>query len=119
MKQISRKITHWQQNLPHHLESTLFDRNLLRRGDAYDKPLFWVLLCLLCFGLVMVYSASGVQAGLYHFDNRASLLIKPTQFALIGGASGVRAGRYNSTTPHSFLINQPQFALSAVLRVIC
>ena len=87
MKQISRKITHWQQNLPHHLESTLFDRNLLRRGDAYDKPLFWVLLCLLCFGLVMVYSASGVQAGLYHFDNRASFLIKQTQFALIGGAA--------------------------------
>ena len=83
MKPFSRKITHWQQNLPHHLESTLFDRNLLRRGDAYDKPLFWVLLCLLCFGLVMVYSASGVQAGLYHFDNRASFLIKQTQFALI------------------------------------
>ena len=63
MKPFSRKITHWQQNLPRHLESTLFDRNLLRRGDAYDKPLLWVLLCLLCFGLVMVYSASGVQAG--------------------------------------------------------
>ena len=87
MKQISRKITHWQQNLPHHLESTLFDRNLLRRGDAYDKPLLWVLLCLLCFGLVMVYSASGVQAGLHHFDNRASFLIKQTQFALIGGSA--------------------------------
>ncbi|MCG7656645.1 putative lipid II flippase FtsW [Wielerella bovis] len=62
----------------------LLDRNLLKNGDTYDKTFVWLLLCLLCFGLVMVYSASGAQAGLHKFDNRAYFLIKQAQFALLG-----------------------------------
>ncbi len=62
----------------------LLDRNLLKNGDSYDKTLVWLLLCLLCFGLVMVYSASGAQAGLHHYDNRGFFLIKQAQFALLG-----------------------------------
>ncbi len=62
----------------------LLDRNLLKRGETYDKTFVWLLLCLLCFGLVMVYSASGAQAGLHHYENRAFFLIKQTQFALLG-----------------------------------
>ncbi len=62
----------------------LLDRNLLKNGDSYDKTFVWLLLCLLCFGLVMVYSASGAQAGLHHYDNRGFFLIKQAQFALLG-----------------------------------
>ena len=62
----------------------LLDRNLLKNGDSYDKTFVWLLLCLLCFGLVMVYSASGTQAGLHHYDNRGFFLIKQAQFALLG-----------------------------------
>lgn len=38
--------------------SRLFDRNLLKHGEAYDRTLLTVLLALLCLGLIMVYSAS-------------------------------------------------------------
>lgn len=62
----------------------LLGRNLLKNGETYDKPLVWVLLCLLCFGLVMVYSASAIQAGQQQFGNRAFFLIKQLQFAGIG-----------------------------------
>ena len=62
----------------------LLDRNLLKNGETYDKTFVWLLLCLLCFGLVMVYSASGAQAGLNSYDNRGFFLIKQTQFALLG-----------------------------------
>ncbi|MDK4680851.1 putative lipid II flippase FtsW [Kingella negevensis] len=62
----------------------ILDRNLLKNGDTYDKTFVWLLLCLLCFGLVMVYSASGAQAGLYHFDNRSAFLIKQLEYALFG-----------------------------------
>lgn len=64
--------------------SKFLDRNLLKNGDTYDKTLVWVLLCLLCFGLVMVYSASGAQAGLRNYDNRTFFLIKQVNFALFG-----------------------------------
>lgn len=62
----------------------ILDRNLLKNGDTYDKTFVWLLLCLLCFGLVMVYSASGAQAGLYRFDNRSAFLIKQLEYALFG-----------------------------------
>ncbi|MDK4565633.1 FtsW/RodA/SpoVE family cell cycle protein, partial [Kingella kingae] len=74
----------WLHNLPNQTETKLFDRNLLRHGYNYDKTLVWVLLCLLCFGLVMVYSASAAQAGLHDFDRRAYFLFKQTQFAAAG-----------------------------------
>ncbi|MDK4539038.1 putative lipid II flippase FtsW [Kingella kingae] len=74
----------WLHNLPNQTETKLFDRNLLRHGYSYDKTLVWVLLCLLCFGLVMVYSASAAQAGLHDFDRRAYFLFKQTQFAAAG-----------------------------------
>lgn len=63
-------------------ENRLLGRNLLKNGENYDKTLLWVLLCLLCFGLVMVYSASG--AGVSNFDNRHTFLHKQAQFAGIG-----------------------------------
>lgn len=63
-------------------ENALFGRpNLLKSGDTYDKTLLLVLLCLLCFGLVMVFSASAVQRP---FDGRFYFLLKQTQFSVIG-----------------------------------
>lgn len=64
-------------------QSKLLDRDLSTQGN-YDKTLFWVLLCLLAFGLVMVYSASVAQAGLSNFDNRNTFFIKQMQFAGVG-----------------------------------
>ena len=82
----------------------LLDRNLLKNGDSYDKTFVWLLLCLLCFGLVMVYSASGAQAGLHHYDNRGFFLIKQAQFALLGlaisfGLMRVPMWRWQRWTP--------------------
>lgn len=64
-------------------QSKLLDRDLSTQGN-YDKTLFWVLLCLLGFGLVMVYSASVAQAGLSNFDNRNTFFMKQLQFAGVG-----------------------------------
>lgn len=64
-------------------QSKLLDRDLSTQGN-YDKTLFWVLLCLLGFGLVMVYSASVAQASLSNFDNRNTFFIKQMQFAGVG-----------------------------------
>lgn len=54
------------------------------RQVAYDKTLLWVLLCLLSFGLIMVYSASIAQAGLSNYENRAVFFNKQAIFALLG-----------------------------------
>lgn len=72
--------------LPHYsswfTENHLFGRpNLLKNGDNYDKTLLSVLLCLLCFGLVMVFSASAAQRS---FDGRYYFLLKQAQFAGLG-----------------------------------
>ena len=85
----------------------LLDRNLLKkRRKPTTKTFVWLLLCLLCFGLVMVYSASGAQAGLNSYDNRGFFLIKQTQFALLGlavsfGLIRVPCGAGNAGPPIS------------------
>lgn len=68
-------------------ENRVLGRNLFKSGEPYDKTLFWVLLCLLCFGLVMVYSASA--ASLSQFDNRHYYLVKQAQYALFGLATAL------------------------------
>ena len=65
-------------------ESRILDRNLLKNGDTYDKTLLWVLLSLLCFGLVMVYSASVAQTGNGYSGNRYLFLQQQAQYALYG-----------------------------------
>lgn len=63
-------------------ETQLFNRpNLLKNGDNYDKTLLSVLLCLLCLGLVMVFSASAAQRP---FEGRFYFFIKQVQFAGVG-----------------------------------
>lgn len=56
----------------------------MRQHSHYDKTLLWVLLCLLGFGLIMVYSASVAQAGLNDYANRAVFFIRQSEFAIIG-----------------------------------
>lgn len=60
------------------------DKQMQMRQVAYDKTLLWVLLCLLSFGLIMVYSASIAQAGLSNYENRAVFFNKQAIFALLG-----------------------------------
>ncbi|MDO4433663.1 MAG: putative lipid II flippase FtsW [Alysiella sp.] len=55
--------------------------NLLKNGDNYDKALVLVLSCLLCLGLVMVFSASAIQNT---FENRFYYLIRQAEFATLG-----------------------------------
>lgn len=63
-------------------ENQLFaQKNLLKNGDGYDKLLLLVLLGLLCFGLVMVFSASIPQRT---FEERYYFLVKQTQFVGVG-----------------------------------
>ena len=38
-------------------ESKLLDRQILKNGDKSDQSLLWMLVLLLSFGLLMVYSA--------------------------------------------------------------
>lgn len=64
-------------------QSKLLDRDLSTQGN-HDKTLLWVLLCLLAFGLIMVYSASVAQAGLSNFDNRNTFFVKQFIFAGLG-----------------------------------
>lgn len=85
------------------------ERNLLKNGETYDKTLVQVLLCLLCFGLVMVYSASAAQAGLADFDRRFFFLAKQAQFALLGLAASfllmrVPMWRWQRWTPYLLVI---------------
>lgn len=61
-----------------------FDFDFSPKPKNYDQILLWVLLCLLGFGLVMVYSASVAQAGLNNFENRSIFFVKQAQFATIG-----------------------------------
>ena len=44
-------------------ESKLLDRQILKNGDKSDQSLLWMLVLLLSFGLLMVYSASIAWAG--------------------------------------------------------
>lgn len=60
------------------------DKQIQMRQIPYDKTLLWVLLCLLGFGLIMVYSASIAQAGLNNYENRAIFFNKQGAFALLG-----------------------------------
>ena len=39
-------------------ESKLLDRKILKNGDKFDQSLLWMLVLLVSFGLLMVYSAS-------------------------------------------------------------
>lgn len=99
-------------------EDRLLGRNLLKNGDTYDKTLLWVLLCLLCFGLVMVYSASG--AAVNDFANRHVFLKKQAQFAgfglvLIAFLMRVPLWRWQRWT--KYLIGISGLAMLAVLLV--
>lgn len=59
-------------------------RQMQMRQTDYDKTLLWVLMCLLGFGLIMVYSASVAQAGLHDYGQRTTYFVKQAQFAVIG-----------------------------------
>lgn len=65
-------------------QRSAFDFKFPEKRKDYDQILLWVLLCLLSFGLIMVYSASIAQAGLTNFANRNVFFVKQTQFAIIG-----------------------------------
>lgn len=68
--------------------SKIFDRNLLKNGDTYDKTLLWVLLCLLAFGFVMVFSAgSGVGSRVNQLSSQKGYLLSQMMFAGLGLAT--------------------------------
>ena len=63
-------------------ESKLLDRQILKNGDKSDQSLLWMLVLLLSFGLLMVYSASIAWAG--DDGNPWKIVEKQAQFVALG-----------------------------------
>ena len=64
----------------------------LARTTSYDLPLVAVVLILLCFGLAMVYSASGITA-LEANDDPSTFLAQQSAWAALGVAAMLVASR--------------------------
>lgn len=73
-------------------ESRLLDRNLLRRGDTFDKSLLWMVVLMASFSLIMVYSASIAYAQ-HDGGSTYFYLIRQAVFLLSGGILGCIAAR--------------------------
>ncbi len=73
-------------------ESRLLDRKLLRRGDTMDQSLLWMVLLMVCFSLVMVYSASIAYAA-HDGGSQYFYLIRQAAFLVSGGLLGAIAFR--------------------------
>lgn len=63
-------------------ESKLLDRQILKNGDKSDQSLLWMLVLLLSFGLLMVYSASIAWEG--DDGNPWKIVEKQAQFVALG-----------------------------------
>ena len=64
-------------------ESKLLDRKVLKNGHKFDQSLLWMLVLLVSFGLLMVYSASVAWAG-YNGGNQWQVVEKQAQFVAGG-----------------------------------
>ena len=80
-----------------------------------DLPFFLLVLTLLCFGLVMLYSAS-CAVGQYRFDDPYTYIRPQLLFALVGLAALWVASRLDYHILHAWA--WPLFALSLVLLVV-
>ena len=80
-----------------------------------DLPFFLLVLTLLCFGLVMLYSAS-CAVGQYRFDDPYTYIRPQLLFALVGLAALWVASRLDYHILHAWA--WPPFGLSLVLLVV-
>ena len=80
-----------------------------------DLPFFLLVLTLLCFGLVMLYSAS-CAVGQYRFDDPYTYIRPQLLFALVGLAALWVASRLDYHILHA--LAWPLFGLSLVLLVV-
>ena len=80
-----------------------------------DLPFFLLVLTLLCFGLVMLYSAS-CAVGQYRFDDPYTYIRPQLLFALVGLAALWAASRLDYHILHAWA--WPLFGLSLVLLVV-
>ena len=80
-----------------------------------DLPFFLLVLTLLCFGLVMLYSAS-CAVGQYRFDDPYTYIRPQLLFALVGLAALWVASRLDYHILHTWA--WPLFGLSLVLLVV-
>ena len=80
-----------------------------------DLPFFLLVLTLLCFGLVMLYSAS-CAVGQYRFDDPYTYIRPQLLFALVGLAALWVASRLDYHILHAWA--WPLFGLSLVLLVV-
>ncbi|WP_243423954.1 FtsW/RodA/SpoVE family cell cycle protein [Gemmiger formicilis] len=80
-----------------------------------DLPFFLLVLTLLCFGLVMLYSAS-CAVGQYRFDDPYTYIRPQLIFALVGLAALWVASRLDYHILHAWA--WPLFGLSLVLLVV-
>ena len=67
-------------------ESKLLDRKILRHGHIIDQSLLWLVVLMLGFSLVMVYSASVAFAG-QGGGNKWAFLIRQAAYIAVGGGA--------------------------------
>ena len=67
-------------------ESKLLDRKILRHGHTIDQSLLWLVVLMLGFSLVMVYSASVAFAG-QGGGNKWAFLIRQAAYIAVGGGA--------------------------------
>ena len=67
-------------------------QNETKRG--FDRPLFIAVTLLVCFGIVMIYSASGVRASVLQNDTMF-FLRKQATFAVVGFIAMLIASQVN------------------------
>ena len=65
-------------------ESKLLDRKILRHGHTIDQSLLWLVVLMLGFSLVMVYSASVAYAG-QTYGSKWFFLIRQAGYIFVGG----------------------------------
>ena len=73
-------------------ESKLLDRQILRHGHTIDQSLLWLVVLMLGFSLVMVYSASVAFAG-QGGGNKWAFLIRQAAYIGVGGGCRCVLGR--------------------------
>ena len=73
-------------------ESKLLDRKILRHGHTIDQSLLWLVVLMLGFSLVMVYSASVAFAG-QGGGNKWAFLIRQAAYIGVGGGAALVAFR--------------------------
>lgn len=71
-------------------QSKILDRKLLKRGLKFDQSLLWMIILMLSFSMLMIFSASIVEAASQHND-KWFFLKRQVAFVILGALIGLIA----------------------------